>query len=172
MSDAEFNPYAAPQADLTPQPPLEGNLWQQGRLLIVRRDAVFPDRCIKCNAPAESYRVTQKLTWGSWLMVLPRSITIEFGLCPEHARRLRRVKAIAWLGWLAGTAAIVGGLGLFGTHSSALTLAGYAVISAAGLWYWLAGHTFSPRHIAPWFATLSGAGPEFLAELPSWDGQL
>ena len=72
MSAPESNPYAAPQSDLAPQHGPDGGLWRQGRWLMVRNGAVFPDRCVKCNVPVDGCRVKQKLTWRSWTMVLPR----------------------------------------------------------------------------------------------------
>lgn len=50
MSD-DYNPYAAPQADLeiAPQP---REIWREGRLLLYRPGARLPERCYQCNRPA------------------------------------------------------------------------------------------------------------------------
>jgi hypothetical protein len=39
--------------------------WRDGELLVARKGAVLPDRCLKCNAPAEGYQFHRKLYWHS-----------------------------------------------------------------------------------------------------------
>ena len=56
------NPYAvynthAPASVLQP-----GGIFQKGKLLIVHKQAVLPDRCVKSNEPT-SDRLKRKLTW-------------------------------------------------------------------------------------------------------------
>ena len=51
----EFNPYAAPVTDIT-RPALEGEIWRDGKVLVMTRQAWLPDRCVKCNAPT-TYRL-------------------------------------------------------------------------------------------------------------------
>src|SRR6266446_5069294 len=63
MSSAHSNPYQAPQAVLTPQIVPGGDVWQDRGLLVIRKGAVLPDRCVKCNAPAEGYRLKRNLAW-------------------------------------------------------------------------------------------------------------
>src|SRR5918992_369607 len=64
MSDP-MNPYASPQSVFGPFQLAEEprGAWRDGDLLVLRRDGVLPDRCIKCNRPAEGYRQERKLNW-------------------------------------------------------------------------------------------------------------
>jgi hypothetical protein len=55
----EFNAYAPPKFAESD----EGGLlehanaaWRDGKLLMVRKGAILPDRCLKCNEPAEGYQ--------------------------------------------------------------------------------------------------------------------
>jgi hypothetical protein len=55
----EFNPYAPPKSlELEESFLVEhaNAAWRDGKFLRVRTDAVLPDRCLKCNAPAEGYQ--------------------------------------------------------------------------------------------------------------------
>lgn len=70
----------------------------------------MPDSCIKCNAPANGLRLKRNLSWHHPLLyilvfgaalfyiilalVLSKRATINFGLCPEHFRRRRRLMSI------------------------------------------------------------------------------
>ena len=40
------------------------NLWQENKKLVARSETVFPDRCIKCNAPAGGSRLKRTLYWA------------------------------------------------------------------------------------------------------------
>ena len=99
------NHYAAFGLDAPPsRPPREslGDIWRDGRLLVVSKDAVLPERCVKCNAPDEGRRLMQSLSWiDPTCNQLPTAVLlivyffvrqrakIEFGICRRH-RRLRR----------------------------------------------------------------------------------
>src|SRR5438445_13854342 len=65
------------------------------------RNAVLPDRCFRCNEPADGYRRTVKLTHvplGTEMMVgaiayaFAKRATLEIGLCERH-RRSRAINA-------------------------------------------------------------------------------
>ncbi len=64
MSGDEVNPYAAHRAALEAPPDQGQDLWRDGNeILVCRRDAIFPGRCIKCNEAADPPPVRYKLTW-------------------------------------------------------------------------------------------------------------
>ncbi len=59
------NPYQPPQvADpiLKPQELDKGGIWRQGSLLVMRKDAVLPDRCIKSNVLTDR-KLKRSLNW-------------------------------------------------------------------------------------------------------------
>src|SRR5947209_12297282 len=46
-------------------------LWRDGKTLVVHKGASLPDRCIKCNEPAEGLSLNRKLVWHQpWLYLL------------------------------------------------------------------------------------------------------
>ena len=65
MSDV--NPYASPSS--TNQPPVlaaevvSQGLYCKGRVLVMHKRAVLPDRCVKSNQPAEGRRLRRNLYW-------------------------------------------------------------------------------------------------------------
>lgn len=44
-------------------------LWQQGRDVVVRRDAEFPPRCVRCNQPAAGYRPLDLAWTPPWIVL-------------------------------------------------------------------------------------------------------
>ncbi len=60
------NPYAAPQAELiTAEVSLESanDISRCGNLLVMHRNAVLPDVCVKSNKPAHGRRLKRTLVW-------------------------------------------------------------------------------------------------------------
>jgi hypothetical protein len=112
----QLNPYAPP-ADISayaPAPTQEGiNGWcEAGRLVLPATGARLPDRCVVCNAAAHGYALRKKFYWhhpavylgllvnvivyAVLAMVLRKTATVSFGLCPKH--RAKRVYGL-WIGW-------------------------------------------------------------------------
>ena len=64
---------------MTPQqpyfpPPTQGmnTVWRNNSVLVMTKEALLPNRCIKCNAPAEE-QLKHRLTWhhpGLYLLAL------------------------------------------------------------------------------------------------------
>lgn len=112
------NPYAAPKISDPPQVEATRDtaIWRSGKLLVVGRDQVLPDRCVLCNAPAVGVPYHKSLTWstaltflGVALGVLPLSLTsfasgdkfmVTLGLCRRHSERRQIAKVVGWVGAL------------------------------------------------------------------------
>jgi hypothetical protein len=138
-----YNPYAPPTHDPTAlRPAPAGGCWREGDAAVVRRpDAELPDRCVRCNQPAEGYRLQRKLYWHHpavylvivfspliyviLALIMRKTTTVRVGLCPAHRKRRRNGMLIGWIGVLvsitvctAGISSdtpevIFGGIGLF-----------------------------------------------------------
>ena len=191
MSRAEFNPYAAPQTNLTPQIVCQSDIWHDGKQLFVRRETQFPDRCVKCNAPADGYRLRRTLYWHNPLLflliliavllyfivaiIVRKNMRVEFGLCAAHRQARNRALIVGWVVALAGIGAVVFGVTRMGGMQGDAQMGAIAMI--AGLVVFLAGtiygitkrQTLTPNRIDDRFAWLKGAGYEFLVTLPSVD---
>src|SRR5204863_8777966 len=69
--------------------------WRDGKRVVLDRNAVLPDRCIKCNEPANGYRRTVKLSYvptsrelmfGAWAYLSAKRAQLDIGLCERHRR--------------------------------------------------------------------------------------
>jgi hypothetical protein len=104
-----MQPYVHPGMLTAPMAARDGNK------LVVPHGAQLPNRCVKCNAPAEGYRLRRQLTWvhPAYLLLLftglifyviaarvaGKSAEVQIGLCPKHRRQ--RLQAIVG-GWTLG----------------------------------------------------------------------
>lgn len=185
FSMSDFNPYAAPKADLH-APRLAGDgmeIWRDNKVLVMTKGAVLPDRCLKCNAPAEGYRLRRKLSWhpsAYYLIILINLILYvivalivrytakaEFPLCPIHRRRRRWGIINGWLLALLGFATLFGGA-VDNDHAGYYVFGGLVLV-VAGLVYGLVRSQIPrPSKIDKSFVWLKGVSPRFLAELPNW----
>jgi Zn-finger in Ran binding protein and others len=88
-----------------PPPELTGGIWREGSTLVMSKDASLPDHCVKCDAPANGYRLKRNLTWHhpalyllllmAWLiylivsMIVRKRATVYLGLCRAHYEKRR-----------------------------------------------------------------------------------
>lgn len=196
LTSDDFNPYAAPAADLAPA--ATGEVHGAGRagndLILTRTDSELPDRCMKCNAPAGGYRLKKKLSWhpsGYYILlvfnvliylvvalIVRKTAKVRFPLCPKH--RSRRRWAIA-LGWLLGLGSFPVMIGLAVASSNAKgqgsdTLAVVSIITGigmivAGLVIGFQGaKVATTSKIDKQYVYLTNVGREFVASLPPFSG--
>ncbi len=57
-----FNPYAPPGSEIVP-PSTGSGASGDGGLVRIELEGQLPDRCIRCNGPAEGYRLERSLYW-------------------------------------------------------------------------------------------------------------
>jgi len=158
--------------------------WRHGEVLVVSEHATLPDRCIKCNAPAEGYLYPKTLLWHTPLIIplvvlnfilyalcaflTRKTMKMQMPLCNHH---LRRRRGLAWTGhiMLAAFPILIG----FGIYTSQppfvlvglfLGLVGFAlsVIGRNEIW---------PSRLTPDLAFVRGVDPKWLAALPEWPGE-
>lgn len=155
-------------------------LWRQGKKLVTVSETPFPDRCVKCNAPANGFRLKRVLYWQHpayyllllcnvlillvVVMVVRKKAVLHIGLCEGH-RKQRQLAIIACVtGLLGGVALIVCGATF---DSGWAALVGAAVFVTGALWGAIKGRTIAATKIDKdknvW---VSGVCREFLDELP------
>ena len=170
-----------------PPPPTAGmpgsGVWRDKSKMIVSKGAQFPDRCVKCNAPAHGSRLKRKLTWHHpaiyililvatliyliVAMIVRKTATVQLGLCQEHMAKRRRNVVITWSIILLG----VGGFVLtviVGDNN--FLLAGISLILAGIIYAVVALRIVTPARIDDKFAWLNGVNKDYLNELPQWPG--
>lgn len=172
------NRYAPPKAVVEDRGDGAG-MWREGKLLVLRKDAHFPDRCIKCNAPSVAPKRRYRLTWHSpWLYLLlflaillyaivasivQKRAVVHVGLCERHQKRVLWGRLIGW-GGLALELLLVG-------TAIATTDAGYGVAALFVLLPWaiasiVVNRLVLAQRIDDQVVRLKGCGPEFLRSLP------
>ena len=121
------NPYAPPSEVADVDSPkllgFESDLRREDDVIVASaRGAVFPARCVVCNAPAER-RLKRTLFWhppgyyalllvGPLIFVIASSLArqraqFEIGVCDQHAARRRNGLLLAWLSGPVGFALVV-----------------------------------------------------------------
>ena len=91
---------------------MSSGIWRDDKILVMTKEAFLPDRCVKCNAAANGYRLRKKLSWHEPILyvvvaiatllyvilalALSKRATVEFGLCQDHVRRRRNFLMIGW----------------------------------------------------------------------------
>jgi hypothetical protein len=168
-----------------PPPPNMGTpgsgVWRDNSKLVVSKDALLPERCVKCNAPAPGPKFKKKLSWhhpaiyllivtGLLIylivaMVLRKSMTVELGLCEEHKEKHRRDVFITWGLILLGVAGFILAL-LVGDNT--FLLLGILLLLAGIIYAVVAVRMVAPAKIDAQFAWLRGVNKDYLNELPHW----
>jgi hypothetical protein len=166
-------------------PGILGGLWRSGKLLVMRKQALLPDRCVKCNQPANGFRLRRNLSWHSpWLFLLlvvawlvyiivaavtSKKARIEIGLCEEHRRIRSRDLLIAWL----AVAAALGSFVMAGIFNPGwpYALTGTVLLLGAIIYGVARVPQVQPKRIDDQFVWLNGVAPEYLADLNEFTGQ-
>ena len=159
------------------------SIWRQGRTLVTRREAVLPDRCVKCNAPANGNKLRRNLSWhhpAYYLFVLlnlliyvivalivRKQAKISVGLCESHRSRRARAIATAWSVVLAGAGLIVAAI-LY--EKSWPALIGILLLLAGAIYGSVRGRIVTARRIDDKHVWLNGVCSQYLDTLPEWLG--
>ncbi len=77
-----YNPYAPPQAEIDAAPPDRVGTYRDGKLVRMVVDGRLPDRCVRCDGPAQGYRIERALYWRPswWRWVIWLSLPVLFVL--------------------------------------------------------------------------------------------
>ena len=148
--------------------------------MVVSPDAVLPDRCVKCNAPAEGRRLYIALrrshsgtTLIQLVLLLVFSIfwltadeaEIEVGICHRHMRRVRLWSALGGCLIVASIGMIVAGV-VLGAEYGYLLLTGIVLLLSAPAYISLGGRLLSATRIEPRLIWIKGVCEEYLYSLP------
>ena len=166
-----------------------GSMWAEGPELVCYQTAVGPDRCVKCDAPADGWRWKRALYWhhpAYFLMILfpglliyaivalcvRKRVQVSVGLCKAHrAVRLRAI-LVGWLGSLLAAPGLIG-MGIYLTNRSnsgdpmggLLIVLGIAVFLFSILWAGFRAPPLRVKRVTERYAYLAGARTPFLANL-------
>ena len=180
------NPYAPPQVEgpMSQMPLATGGVWRDGKILVMHKQAVLPDRCVKCNAPANGDRLRRSLSWhypAIYLVILAglliyvivalcvrKRAKIDVGICQAHRSRRRRGILAAWLVCLAGVIAIF--VGSIRATLVVLIPVGSLMLLASLIMGVVISSIVSTKKIDDNYVWLKGVNYEYLAQLPPVHG--
>lgn len=156
-------------------------VWQDGSMLVTTRNIVLPDRCVKCNAPANGYRLKRNLSWhnpllylllmANWLvylvvvLIVRKTARVHIGLCEQHLNSRRIALFSAWFLFLGGVATIVLA---FASRSVVAGFLGFLVVIGSGIFGILACRMVYASKIDEQFAWIKGVDREYLSQFPQW----
>jgi len=157
--------------------------WREGDALVVAKAYhLLPDRCVKCNAPAEGYRWKKHFYWhppmvylalvaGLLIYAIIALVTrkdgiVMLGVCPKHRIQRRNGLIVGWVGFLACFFGMLMGVAV--VHPDAigivvlLSLLGMVVFPVIA---WFMARIAAPKRIDDFTVQLK-VGLEFLASMP------
>jgi hypothetical protein len=168
--------------------PNEPIAWANGPFLVMRKGAELPDRCVKCNAPANGRTVMKRFLWADtssgpaggaarfiplvrvimafgslfrWLSDL-RTMQVprvRVGICGKHRIYCRLLTFIAWFGIPLGVAsALLSDNGFLRIWSVVLGIAVSAIAARSA-------RPVAPVHVGIQHVTLRGVGTTYLQSL-------
>ena len=180
---------SAPAADYVfPPPPSaglypQGGVWRDQSTLIMSKDALLPDRCIKCNRPANGQRLKRTVYWHNPIyyvlifvgvllyfivaMFVRWQATVQVPLCETHMAR-RRILLIA--GWLLFLLGIGGFIVAIAANELAVSLLGVLGIFIGFILLIASARTILPVKMDERFVWLKGISKDYLNQLPQWGG--
>lgn len=165
-------------------PPSHGlnTIWRSNTLLVMTKEASLPNRCVKCNAPADE-RLKRKLQWhhpalyllifASLLiyavvaMVVRKTAIVNVGLCAEH-RESRRLSIILTL--LLALVAAVSSVAAVQFEMPVLFLFSLGLVLAATIYGIVTLRVVAPTKIDEHLVWLKGVNADYLQEFPEWHG--
>ena len=183
------NPYAPSLASMErgigPLSQSEGvGVWRDGKVLVTSLDAVMPERCVKCNEPADEPTKARKVFWHHPLiyllvllnvvlyavvaLIVRKKVIVAAGLCADHKARRKRSVMLTWAGVLGGIVVMyVGASSSMGVLGVGL---GILLILASLLVGLIFARIVHAQKIDNSYVRLRGCGTPFLDSLPPFRG--
>ena len=179
-----FNPYGVPAAKLEfsgADAMSAKGCWRIGKdVLFVSRSGDLPDRCVKCNGPAQRPTKERKFYWhSSWLyllillhlfvyviaaMIVRKKVILSPGLCVQHSQKRRNLLLGAWGGFGAG---LVTSFVAIGNGSIVTAVICFLVGLVGAIVAIMLARIVLPVGIDDHGARFKGCGPAFLESLES-----
>lgn len=180
--EPSHNPYAPSRASLAGGTvrPTEG-VWRENKVVVVARDHDLPERCVKCNEPADEPTKARKVYWhhpGYYVLLLinvilyvivaviaRKTAEVNPGLCARHKQK--RTTGM-WIGWGGFLASLVAMWAAFGNNSPGIGLLLFFVMFGLIITGMVMSRIVYAKRIDDRYVLLKGAGREFLDSLPQF----
>jgi hypothetical protein len=171
--------YGGPPSFNAQAPWSNAGVWRQKNMLVMHKQAALPDRCVKCNRPANGRTLTKKFMWHhpAWFLfilagvliylivalVVRKPVTLHLGLCDEHFSRRRTAIWSSWL-ILALSVALI----IFGAANElpALFLVGLLLIFVAAIYGAFSANVVAIQKVDDQYVWLKRINKDYLMMLP------
>ena len=163
--------------------PAGGDVWRDGRKFVLIQGTELPDRCVKCNSPANGDRLKRRLFWhhpAVYLLIflnlliyaivalcIRKRATIQIGVCERHRRQRVWTIAGSWIAALIGIVLFIAGLN---ADSGAACAAGVFLVLGGAIYGAFRGPLVAAAKIDNDTVWVRGGGRSFLESLPDWPG--
>jgi hypothetical protein len=182
------NPYAVYSTSAPPiavQP--TGGIFHKGDLLVVHKQAVLPDRCVKSNEPT-SERLKRKLMWhhpalyflilinllvyALVALIVRKSATFDIPLAPRYKAARIKWMVIAWSMIFVSLALFILGIAMSEQNPNALSTIcmiqfPFAIFTAAVMGIFGCRVVYAKK-IDDQYAWIGGTCAEFRNSFPEW----
>ncbi len=144
--------------------------------------ATLPDRCVKCNAPADPPTKERKIYWhhpAVYLLfllyafiyiivalIVRKKAIVAPGLCAEHKSRRRNALIAVWTAFLAGFILVPTAFNQDVTVAPWTLLGGIFLCLGAAIAGTIFTRVVYPKRIDDSYVRLKGCGAQFLDSLP------
>jgi hypothetical protein len=154
-------------------------VWRDGSLMVMTKETVLPNRCVKCNAPAMKL-MKRTVEWYPRYVILVflliriaglilyfctrKRVTVHIGLCEEHINK-RRFGVLA-----GGVLLLIGFLSFFGgigNENVPVFMLGLLLILAGIFVMVTIWRTVTAKKIEEPYVWVKGVHRDFLDTLPS-----
>ena len=190
---ADQNPYQSPMTPeahgVTNKAAPSGGIWREGNVLVMHKNAVLPDICLKSNQPANQ-RIKLNYSWHNPIIaltiligvliyvilaiVLSKKAAIDIPLTSQWVKKRRLRIVMTWLLSFACLSCIFLGIAVLSYESEtigALLMLSSLVLFFVAIIFGSAMATlFKPTKITDTHVWLKGVNREFLNTLPTWTG--
>src|SRR5690349_10311326 len=158
-------------------------VWRNDSIHVMTKEALLPNRCIKCNAPADE-QLKRKLTWhhpalyllifvsilvyAIVAMVVRKTAIVNVGLCEDHSSARRRdIGLTCLLVFLSVLSFVMAGM----LEEGMLALAGAVFLFGGAIYGSVTLRIVVPTKIDNFYVWLKGVNPNYLQQFPEWRGQ-
>ena len=156
-------------------------VWREKRAVVMGKNGLLPDRCAKCNNPANGWRLVRNLRWHSPVvyfclllnlliyvivaLIVSQRARVEVGLCDKH--RSQRLLAIS-ISWGMFLLAVVMFVCAARYEHGAFVIVGIVLLLAAFIYGMWKGRSIYAKRIDKERVWMKGFCKAYLDELPEW----
>lgn len=162
--------------------PASEGVWRQGRKLVTRSETPLPDRCVRCNEPANGFQLKRTLYWMNpffYLLILcnllvllivylcvRKKAVLHVGFCEKHRVQRKNGLIIGWSGFGAGLLLLVAGIGI---EKGWLALVGLGLLLIGPIVGGILARSINMTKMdKDGFVWIGGVNRKYLEELPEW----